>query len=162
MAYRVGFSCEVTRGRPRMRWLDGITDSMDTTLSELRWWWWTGRPGMLRFMGSQRVGHDWATELNWTELIIDFLFCWNIYRVSDWTFKIKQGWETHTKGLSQILPNKSRWILLFLRSQKFLEIFLYPWDNLPNSFDKLTGNLRTSNFWRSQIERKYNCFVYNV
>ena len=31
-------------------------------------WWWTGRPGVLRFMGLQRVGHDWATELNWTEL----------------------------------------------------------------------------------------------
>ena len=30
-------------------------------------WWWTGRPGVMRFMGSQRVGHDWATELNWTE-----------------------------------------------------------------------------------------------
>ena len=30
-------------------------------------WWWTGRPGVLRFMGSQRVGHDWAAELNWTE-----------------------------------------------------------------------------------------------
>ena len=30
-------------------------------------WWWTGRPGMLRFMGSHRVGHDWVTELNWTE-----------------------------------------------------------------------------------------------
>ena len=30
-------------------------------------WWWIGRPGVLRFMGSQRVGHDWATELNWTE-----------------------------------------------------------------------------------------------
>ena len=29
-------------------------------------WWWTGRPGVLRFMGSQRVRHDWATELNWT------------------------------------------------------------------------------------------------
>ena len=27
--------------------------------------WWTGRPGVLRFMGSQRVGHDWATKLNW-------------------------------------------------------------------------------------------------
>ena len=26
-------------------------------------WWWTGRPGVLQFMGSQRVGHDWATEL---------------------------------------------------------------------------------------------------
>ena len=32
-----------------------------------RSWWWTGRPGVLRFMGSQRVGHDWTTELNWTE-----------------------------------------------------------------------------------------------
>ena len=31
-------------------------------------WWWTGRPGVLEFMGSQRVGHNWATELNWTEL----------------------------------------------------------------------------------------------
>ena len=30
-------------------------------------WWWTERPGVLRFMGSQRVGHDWVTELNWTE-----------------------------------------------------------------------------------------------
>ena len=32
-------------------------------------WWWTGRPGVLRFMGSQRIWHDWATELNWTERI---------------------------------------------------------------------------------------------
>ena len=33
-------------------------------------WWWTGRPGMLQSMGLQRVGQDWATELNWTELIL--------------------------------------------------------------------------------------------
>ena len=33
-----------------------------------RSWWWTGRPGMLQSMGSQMVGHDWVTELNWTEL----------------------------------------------------------------------------------------------
>ena len=36
-------------------------------------WWWTGRPGVLRFMGSQRVGRDWAmnwTELNWTEVLL--------------------------------------------------------------------------------------------
>ena len=30
-------------------------------------WWWTGRPGTLQSMGSQRVRHNWATELNWTE-----------------------------------------------------------------------------------------------
>ena len=53
------------RGRQRMRWLDGITNSMDVSLSELRRWWWTGRPGVLQSMRSQRVGHNWATELNW-------------------------------------------------------------------------------------------------
>ena len=32
-------------------------------------WWWTGRPGVLRFMGSQRVGHNWVTELNWDSIL---------------------------------------------------------------------------------------------
>ena len=35
-----------------------------------RSWWWTGRPGVLWFMGWQRVGYDWATELNWTDKLI--------------------------------------------------------------------------------------------
>ena len=35
-------------------------------------WWWTGRPGVPRFMGSQRVGHDWGTELNWTEHLLTY------------------------------------------------------------------------------------------
>ena len=53
------------RGRQRMRWLDGITDSMHMSLVNSGSWWWTGRPGMLRFMELQRVGYDWVTELNW-------------------------------------------------------------------------------------------------
>ena len=61
------------RGQQRMRWLDGITDSMDVNS---RSWWWTGRPGMLWFMGLQRIGHDWVTELKWTELIAIFLTVW--------------------------------------------------------------------------------------
>ena len=39
-------------------------------------WWCTGRPGVLRFMGSQRVGHDWATGLNWIELIVKSVSLW--------------------------------------------------------------------------------------
>ena len=43
-------------------------------------WWWTGRPGVLQSMGSQRVGHDWATQLNWdTATLIWLLILWLLF-----------------------------------------------------------------------------------
>ena len=51
------------RGRQRMRWLDGITDTMAMSLSKLWELAMDREPGVLQSMGSQRVGHDWATEL---------------------------------------------------------------------------------------------------
>ena len=56
-----------TRGRQRMRWLDDFTNSMNMSLSSGSWWW-TGKPGVLQSMGSQRVRYDWATKLNWERL----------------------------------------------------------------------------------------------
>ena len=50
------------------RWLDGIIDWWIWVWVNSGSWWWTGRPGVSRFMGSQRVQHDWVTELKWTEL----------------------------------------------------------------------------------------------
>ena len=53
------------RGQQRMRWLDGITDSMDMSLSKLWELVMDREPGVLQSMGSQRVWHNWKTELNW-------------------------------------------------------------------------------------------------
>ena len=53
------------RGWQRMRWLDGITNSMDTSLSKLWSWWWTGKPGVLQSTGLQRS--DTTEQLNWTQ-----------------------------------------------------------------------------------------------
>ena len=70
-------------------------DGWMTSLTRWTWawvkpgrWWWTGRPGVLRFMGSQRVRHDWATELNW---VTDFLFFGSRITVdSDCSHEIKR------------------------------------------------------------------------
>ena len=52
----------------KMRWLDGITDAMNMSFISSGSWWQTGKPDMLKSMVLQRVGHDWATELNWVYL----------------------------------------------------------------------------------------------
>ena len=50
----------------RMRWLNGITDLMDMSLNKLRQLVMDRKDGVLHSMGSQKVGHDWMTELNWS------------------------------------------------------------------------------------------------
>ena len=50
------------KGQQRMRWLDDTTNSMNMSLNKLRRYWRTGKPSVLQFTGSQRVGHDLVTE----------------------------------------------------------------------------------------------------
>ena len=64
-------------GRGWLQEEKGTTVDVMVVMASLTWWtwvwassrswWWTGKPGVLQSMGSQRVGHDWVTELNWTE-----------------------------------------------------------------------------------------------
>ena len=74
--------CEELTHRKRLWWWDrlkaggeGDNKGWDGWMASPTWWtwfwassrswWWTGKPGVLQSMGLQRVGHDWATELNW-------------------------------------------------------------------------------------------------
>ena len=65
------------RGQQRMSWWMASPTWWTWVFTNSGRWWWTGRPGVLWFMGSQRVGHDWATELNWCiEYRIDAFELW--------------------------------------------------------------------------------------
>ena len=61
------------RGQQKMRWLDGIPTRWIWVWASSRSWWWTGRPGMLQSMGSQRVRQDWTEQSDWTELMIQHI-----------------------------------------------------------------------------------------
>ena len=60
-------------------------------------WWWTGRPGMLQFMGLQRVRHNWATELNWTELNYFTILWWFLPYIDmnqPWVYMCPPSWNS--------------------------------------------------------------------
>ena len=80
------------KGTTRMKWFDGITDSMDMGLHGLQELVIVGRPGVLQLMGLQRVGHDWTNlryELNWMPLtdqgnsLLCHYFCYYLKWVYD-------------------------------------------------------------------------------
>ena len=83
------------RGQQRMRWLDASETQWTWIWVNSGSWWWTGKPGMLQSTGSQRVGHDWVTELN--SIII---------RVSQ-TFKLEKG---------QIFPHHFQRLLILMKT----------------------------------------------
>ena len=78
------------RRRGRQRWDDWMASPVQRTQvwARSRSSWWTGNPGVLQSMGMWRVRHDWATELNWTELKISnwlprntYSFCFGLHKL---------------------------------------------------------------------------------
>ena len=63
---------QTEKGEQRMRWLDSISNSVDVNLSQLREIMKDRKPGVLQSMGSQRVGHNLATEQQLHEVVKEF------------------------------------------------------------------------------------------
>ena len=87
-------------------WMASSTQWTWAWVSSKRWWW-TGKPGVLQSMGSQRVRHDWATELKWVAQTVKNLPAMQETCVPflGWEDLLKKGIATH----SSMLPLKIPW-----------------------------------------------------
>ena len=85
-------------------------------------WWGTGRPGMLQFLGSQRVGHDWATELNWTSM-------WWTSLVAQMVKNLPAMWETWVQSWVGKIPWRRQWLAtpVFLPGEFLAQMSYSPW-----------------------------------
>ena len=133
-----------------------------------RSWWWTGRPGVLRFMGSQRVGHDWATDLIWSDpdtrfaFFLDFFFFFNFLTI--WALSSLSRDPTCIPCLGSIvvimgLPGKSldflSWVLCGL--EWVISILFYsPIDTLPWGLQMVTFSLYSQIAWRYSLTAFYH------
>ena len=89
--------------RGRRRRDDRGWDGWKTSPTQWTWvwvnsrsWWWTGRPGVLLFMGWQRIGHDWATELNWNYQLINLAS----YKTENQS-NVREFLQAHTTSILQ-------------------------------------------------------------
>ena len=132
------------RGRQSMRWLDGITDSMDMSLSKLQSSWWTGRPGMVQSMGSQRVRHDWAIELKWY--------------IARKNHPVKAGWFHFKTQRSKWHAITSSHLIMFLQKA----YFSYTSSNIPHPYSTRYNLMNSFHILlRKQKAFDRKCFMFS-
>ena len=119
-------------------------------------WWWTGRLGVLWFMGSQRVGHDWGTELNW---------CWE---------RPKVGGEGDDRGWDGWMPSPTQWTWVWVSSGSWWctgkpgvlqsmgsQRVRHNWATELNWYRFLNYSLNTSRSFLSQSFALASCSAWN-
>ena len=92
-------------------------------------WWWTGKPGVLHSIGSQRVRHDWGTELNWTHIYGDnYIYNIQCYKWIKSSYKQAKYYSNylsyHFKYINRfstpgplLLIKSNSWCILFIRNR---------------------------------------------
>ena len=100
----------VTQSHTRLKWLSS------SSKVNFRSWWWTGKPGVLQFMGSQRVGHDWGTELNWSfdsNYLISLFWCSMHFNFTMLCFLPFAAYDLSSFKKSTIISCSSQYVRLF-------------------------------------------------
>ena len=74
-------------------------------------WWWRGKPGLLQSVGSQRVRHNWATELNWREELIHWKrpWCWERLKAGEGDDREWDGWMVSPTQWTRVLASSGSW-----------------------------------------------------
>ena len=139
-------------------------------------WWWTGRPDVLRFMQSQRIGHDWLTELNWTEMnfhpLLERGYMWAV-SVSELKY-LMSVIKLETSLVAQMVKHLSTmwetwvWSLggedLLEKEMATHSSFLawkIPWMEAPNRLQSMESQ-RVGHDWATELNWRYCSFYVSV
>ena len=111
-----------------------------------RSWWWTRRPGVLRFMGLQRVGHDWATELNWREELTHLKrsWCWE---------RLKAEGEGDDRRWDGWMASPAQWTWVWVSSRSWW------WTGKPDVLQSV-GSQRVRQDWATEMGLRHPGFVF--
>ena len=118
-----------------------------------RSWWWTGKPGMLQSMGSQRVGHKWATELNWKEispeyslegLMLKLQYFGHLMWRTDFLIKDPDAGKDWRQEEKEMTEDKTRWTWVWTSSRSWW------WTGKPGVLQSMVSQ-RVRHNWATEL-----------